>query len=119
MPRTLSQQLLEQLESTEEVTLGTSLAKLCIKARLPVLYVSTMLGVSRMTLHTWFRGGNIRPDHCVKIEKFMSLIEDDIQSGVLPKKTLDDSREYAEAFSGRPILPVNKKAQLTAVKRVD
>jgi hypothetical protein len=118
MPRTLSRQLLEQLESAEQ-TLGVSLAKLCIRARLPVLYVSNMLGVSRMALHTWFRGGNIRSEHQSKIEKFMGLIEDDLQSGVLPKKTLEETKEYAEAFSGRPILPVNKKAEITALKRID
>lgn len=118
MPRPLSQRLLEQLENAE-LTPGVSLAKLCIRAKLPVLYVSPMLGVSRMTLHTWFRGGNIRAEHQAKIEKFMALIEDDIQSGVLPKKTLEETKEYAEAFSGRPILPVNKKPEITALKRVD
>lgn len=117
MPRPLSSKLLTQLESAEP-TLGVSLAKLCIRARLPVLYVSVILDVSRMAIHTWFRGGNIRPEHASKIEKFMQLIEDDIQSGVLPKKTLEETKEYAEAFAGRPILPINKKPSITALKSV-
>lgn len=118
MPRPLSSRLIEQLESAEE-TLGVSLAKLCIKAKLPVLYTSVMLDVSRMTLHTWFRGGNIRAEHAAKIERFIQLIQDDIQSGVLPKKTLEETKEYAEAFAGRPILPTNKKPSITALKSVD
>lgn len=117
MPRPLSRQLLDQLENAED-SLGVSLARLCIRAKLPILYVSVMLGVTRMTMHTWIRGGKIRADHKNKVEKFMQLVEDDIQSGVLPKKTLDESREYAEAFAGRPILPSHKKAELTAVKSV-
>lgn len=118
MPRPLSSRLLEQLENAEE-TLGVSLAKLCVNAKLPVLYASVMLGVSRMAMHTWFRGGNIRAEHAAKIKKFIQLIEDDIQSGVLPKKTLEETKEYAEAFAGRPILPTNKKLKVTALKSVD
>lgn len=117
MPRTLSSQLLERLESAEESP-GVSLARLCIKAKLPVLYTSVMLGVSRMALHTWFRGGNVRAEHAAKIEKFIQLIEDDIQSGVLPKKTLEETKEYAEAFAGRPVLPTNKKPSITALKSI-
>lgn len=117
MPRTLSPELREQLESAEE-TLGVSLAKLCIKAGLPALYVATMLDVSRMTLHTWFRGGNIRDDRKIKIEKFMQLIEDDIQAGVLPKKNLNETKRYAEAFSGRPILPIIRKAGVPTTELV-
>lgn len=117
MPRPLSPQLLTKLETAEE-TPGVALAKLCLKAGLPVLYASTMLNVSRMTLHTWFRGGNIRAEHVMKIEKFMQLINDDIQSGVLPKKTLEETKRYAEAFSGRPVLPTNRKASITALKAV-
>ena len=117
MPRPLSSKLLAQLESAEP-TLGVSLAKLCVRAKLPVLYVSVMLDVSRMAIHTGFRGGNIRPEHASKIEKFMQLIEDDIQSGVLPKKTLEETKEYAEAFAGRPILPSNKKPSITALKSI-
>lgn len=117
MPRPLSSELLAQLESAEP-TLGVSLAKLCVRAKLPVLYVSVILDVSRMAIHTWFRGGNIRIEHASKIEKFMQLIEDDIQSGVLPKKTLDETKEYAEAFCGRPIISQNKKPSITALKRI-
>ena len=117
MPRTLSPELRERLENTEE-TLGVSLAKLCIKAGLPALYVATMLDVTRMTLHTWFRGGNIREDRKIKIEKFMQLIEDDIQAGVLPKKNLNETKRYAEAFSGKPILSSNRKTGITALKVV-
>ena len=107
MPRPLSPALLQKLENAEE-SLGVSLARLCVKAGLPVLYVSAMLGVSRMTLHTWYRGGNIRAERRSKIETFMRLIDDDIQAGVLPKKRLNETKEYVEGFLGKPI-PTNKK----------
>lgn len=108
MSRPLSNRLLASLETAEE-TLGVSLAKLCIKANLPVYYLSAMLGVSRMTLHTWFRGGRMKPSRESKIRGFMNLIEDDLQAGILPKKTLDETKKYAESFLGKPIPLANKK----------
>jgi len=117
MPRPPSPELLKRLENAEE-TLGVSLAKLCVKARLPILYVAVMLGVSRMTLHTWFRGGSIRDSRTTKIKAFMQLINDDIRDGLLPKRTLDETKEYAEAFSGKPIL-TSGMSKLTAVKAID
>lgn len=62
--------------------------------------------------------GNIRDDRKIKIEKFMQLIEDDIQAGVLPKKNLNETKRYAEAFSGRPILPIIRKAGVPTTELV-
>ena len=108
MPRQLSPTLLQAIETAEE-SLGMSLARLCIKANLPVLYVSAMLGVSRMTLHTWYRGGEIRQSRHEKIETFMRLIDDDLQDGTLPKQNLNETKKYAEAFCGKRISTANKK----------
>ena len=108
MPRPLSHTLLASLETAED-SLGVSLAKLCVKAGIPVLYLSAILGVSRMTLHSWFRGGNMNPSRASHIKGFMSLIEDDLQAGVLPKKTLDETKKYAESIIGKAISPANKK----------
>jgi len=117
MPRPISPDLLTRLENAEE-SLGVSLGKLCVRAGLPLLYAAAMLDVSRMTLHTWVRGGKVRSDHAPKVEKFIQYIEDELQAGVLPMKTLWEAREYAESFCGRPILPPNKKAEITALKSV-
>lgn len=108
MARPLSSTVLQNIETAED-SLGMSLARLCIKANLPVLYVSAMLGVSRMTLHTWYRGGAIRKKRKEKIDAFMRLIDDDIQAGVLPKKSLNETRAYAEDFCGQRIPVANKK----------
>lgn len=116
MPRTLDDTLIENLRTAEG--LGGSLGRLCVKAELPILYVAEMLDVSRMTMHTWLRGGAIQPSRVPKIERFMQLVENDLQSGVLPKKTLVETKEYAEAFCGRPILSTNKKSDITALKVV-
>jgi hypothetical protein len=84
------------------------LAKVAVEAKLPVMYVASMLGLSRMTLHTWYRGGEVRESRREKIETFIALINDDIQAGVLPKDTLLETKDYAERFSGRPVAPANK-----------
>jgi hypothetical protein len=84
------------------------LAKVAVEAKLPVMYVASMLGLSRMTLHTWYRGGEVRESRREKIETFIALINNDIQAGVLPKTTLLETKDYAERFSGRPVAPANK-----------
>jgi hypothetical protein len=108
MPRTFSSQLLNSIESAGDSP-GISLAKTCLKAGLPASYVAPMLKVSRMTLHTWFRGGVIRKSRIGQLEQFIKFIEDEISAGVLPKQTLKETQEYVEHFSGRA-LPANKSA---------
>jgi hypothetical protein len=108
MARTLSPEILQRIESADADTLAMQLAKVAVEAKLPVMYVASMLGLSRMTLHTWYRGGEVRESRREKIETFIALINDDIQAGVLPKDTLLETKDYAERFSGRPVAPANK-----------
>jgi len=108
MPRTFSPKLLNSIESAED-SLGISLARTCLKAGLPASYAAPMLKVSRMTLHTWFRGGVIRKSRTGQLEQFIKFIEDEIEAGALPKQTLKETQEYVEHFSGRSI-PANKSA---------
>jgi hypothetical protein len=49
-----------------------------------------------MALHTWFRGGSIRPRRETTVDAFISLVEKDLKSGVLPAKNLKDAKEYIE-----------------------
>jgi len=108
MARTLCPDLVHRIESAEADTLAMQLAKVAVEAKLPVMYVASMLGISRMTLHTWYRGGDVRESRRPKIEAFIALIEQDIQDGVLPKSTLLEAKDYAERFSGRPVAPAKK-----------
>lgn len=108
MARTLSPEILQRIESADADTLAMQLAKVAVEAKLPVMYVASMLGLSRMTLHTWYRGGEVRESRREKIETFIALINDDIQAGVLPKDTLLETKDYAERFSGRPVAPIKK-----------
>jgi hypothetical protein len=98
MARTLSPEILQRIESADADTLAMQLAKVAVEAKLPVMYVASMLGLSRMTLHTWYRGGEVRESRREKIEAFIALINDDIQAGVLPKDTLLETKDYAERF---------------------
>jgi hypothetical protein len=49
-----------------------------------------------MALHTWFRGGPIRPKRIQLVDAFMSLVEKDIKSGLLPARNLVEAKNYIE-----------------------
>lgn len=102
MPRSYSDKLLRGLHTGED-TVGTRLAKLCIKTKLPARYVAVALEVSRMTVHTWFRGGPIRPKKHALIEAFIRLIKIDLDEGRLPARNLKDAKQYLESMVGKKI----------------
>ena len=59
MPKKYSQSFLIELGKADNERLGVKLAKACVRADLPIIEVAKVFGVSRMTIHTWFRGGAI------------------------------------------------------------
>jgi hypothetical protein len=75
---------------------GQELAKLCVEANLPASYVCKVFGISRMALHTWFRGGPIRPKRLKLVDAFMSLVEKDMKAGLLPARNLVEAKNYIE-----------------------
>ena len=77
--------------------------RLCIKANLAVKYVAEGLDVSRMTLHTWFRGGDIRQRNILKVKKFINIIEEGLADGVLPADNLASAKVFVES-EVRPVL---------------
>lgn len=83
--------------------LGTRLARLCVEVGFPAVYVAQVLGVSRMTLHSWFRGGKIRMAKVEKIQMFMQLIREDITRGRLPAKNAADAKEYLQEMTDVPL----------------
>lgn len=104
-----STKLVEAVRGATEYKLGTDLANICIAGNLPALYVAQVLGVSRMALHTWFRGGAIRPSKRERINVFIELVESDLKKGVLPVRTLAEAREYLGEMSDKPIVTTAAK----------
>lgn len=98
-----SAKLLEAVRGASEYRLGIDLANVCIAGNLPASYVAQVLGVTRMTLHTWFRGGAIRPSKRERINVFIDLVEHDLRQGVLPVKSLAEARAYLQDMTDNPI----------------
>jgi hypothetical protein len=96
MPRSYSNRFLLTLSKPDAIMTGQELAKLCVEANLPASYVCKVFGISRMALHTWFRGGPIRPKRLKLVDAFMSLVEKDMKAGLLPARNLAEAKNYIE-----------------------
>jgi hypothetical protein len=96
MPRSYSNRFLLTLSKPDAIMTGQQLAKLCVEANLPASYVCKVFGISRMALHTWFRGGPIRPKRLKLVDAFMSLVEKDMKAGLLPARNLVEAKNYIE-----------------------
>lgn len=101
MPRTYSEEFIRELYAQPE-TLGTRLGKVCIKVNFPAHYVADVLNVSRMTVHTWIRGKvTIRKNNAAVVEKFLSLVEEDLANGVLPAASRAATKQYLTMIASR------------------
>lgn len=100
MPRTYSEKFLRELHSNENVTndLGIDLAKLCVKANLPMAYVAKALRVTKLTVFHWFRGRQIRDVRRRDVYRFMAVIEQDLYQGKLPARTMVEAKRYVEVM---------------------
>ena len=96
MPRSYSSKFLLTLSKPDAIMDGQLLAKLCVEANLPASYVCKVFGISRMALHTWFRGGPIRHKRMALVDAFIGLVNKDLKAGVLPAKNLKEAKEYIE-----------------------
>ena len=96
MPRSYSNRFLLTLSKPDAILTGQNLARICVEANLPASYVCKVFGISRMALHTWFRGGPIRPRRMQMVLAFISLVNKDLKSGVLPAKNLKEAKSYIE-----------------------
>ena len=104
MPRTYSQTLIKEVSNRDpSYNSGIALAQACIKANLPAKYVAVALNVSRMTVHSWFRGAPIREKNKRRVEVFTDLVESDTAKGLLPAKNMMEAKAYIEEMIGRPI----------------
>jgi hypothetical protein len=103
MPRTYSKELIIQVNKLNPNYPGVALAKACIGANLPAKYVAVALKVTRMTLHSWFRGKPIRFKNQQLVEVFTDLVESDTAKGILPVKNTAQAKTYLEDMIGENI----------------
>jgi DNA invertase Pin-like site-specific DNA recombinase len=98
MARPYSSDFLTTLNTLNPDNLGVQLAKLCVKANLPTLYIARKLGVSRYTIHSWFRGQYIRKINKVKVESFMQELDKGFNENKLPVSGLSYAKQYLDSI---------------------
>ena len=98
MARPYSQDFLANLNTLNPDNLGVQLAKLCVKANLPTLYVARAIGVSRYTIHSWFRGQYIRKMNKPKVEALMKEIDKGFNENKLPVINLSSAKQYLDSI---------------------
>lgn len=93
MPKSYSEGFLLDLAKIKETNrIGVKLAKVCVEANFPIILVADLFGTSRQTIHNWFRGGAIRGKNQDKIERFLEIVERDLERNIIPatrKETID------------------------------
>lgn len=104
MSRPYGKKFIDGLEKTDHTyRIGLRVAKLCVKANIPAKYVAVALGVSRATVHNWFRGAVLRGKNEDIALAFIKLVEEDLDNGALPAKTVRGAKAYIEDMVGKPI----------------
>lgn len=98
MARPYSTEFLATLNTMDPENLGIQLAKLCVKANLPTLYIARKLGVSRYTIHSWFRGQKIRNINKIKVEAFIKEIDKGFNENKLPVLNLSFAKQYLDSI---------------------
>lgn len=98
MARPYSTDFIANLNSLNPDNLGVQLAKLCVRANLPTLYIARKLGVSRFTIHSWFRGQYIRKTNKVKVESLMKELDKGFAENKFPMITLSLAKQYLDSI---------------------
>ena len=97
MPKSYSPEYVEMLSGVcMPDNLGVVLAKACVKANIPQKLVAKVFNVSRMTVHTWFRGGEIRSGRRQLIIAFLKVVEEDTAKGLLPLADFKSAKNYIQ-----------------------
>jgi hypothetical protein len=103
MSRPYSSDFIEATNASTSTRTGVLFAKACIKANLPAIYVASIMNVSRMTIYSWFRGKPLRDKNEEAVKLLISIIENDIISGILPAKGLPEAKLYLEEVANKII----------------
>lgn len=102
MPKKYSKPFLIKLHNLDEDRPGVLLAKACVNADLPIIEIAKVFGVSRMTVHSWFRGSPIRDKNVTKIKRFLKALEEAWTSQLenhteeLPISSIKQARAFLE-----------------------
>lgn len=98
MARPYSTKFLVGLTNADSERVGVQLARVCVDARLPAASVADFFGVSRMAVHKWFRGHYIREEKCIKIQKFITKVKDDLKGDLLPAGNIKSAKSYLSSI---------------------
>ena len=74
MPKPISNEFKEQLKMNDSKFIGVELAKVCVEYNFQIIDLAKAFGVSRMTIHNWFRGAYVRRLNFIKISEFLDFI---------------------------------------------
>ena len=96
MTRPYSDRFILGLHHADSRKIGIKLAKVCIKAGLPSVYVADTFSVLRKTIHLRFRGSPVRDKNNTRIEHFIELVEQALANGDLPAADRITTKKYLE-----------------------
>jgi transcriptional regulator with XRE-family HTH domain len=75
MPIGYSRRIVAEIEQADTEKVGVRLAMICLVKDVPVKYVAERLGVSRVTVYTWFRGKTNVPERLnAKVQKLINKL---------------------------------------------
>ena len=97
MAKHYSEKYLLQLNNLNPKRLGVQFGKLCVKANLPPSMIADSIGVTRMSIHNWFRGKPIRSRTLDRIEKLMDIINENLDAGNLPVSSVIQAKEFIDS----------------------
>ena len=75
MANNYSEKFRLELAKLNDNIIGVKLAKLCVNANVPPIYVAKYCNVSRLTVYTWFRGGAIKSRNYAKVKLLIEEIK--------------------------------------------
>jgi DNA-binding XRE family transcriptional regulator len=98
-PRGYSKATIQRVMSLTEDSISVNLAKACVKANLPPGEVAKVLGVTRTTLNSWFKGTNINQSRRDVAQKLLVKLRADLEEGHLPLAGRNQSVDYLREIS--------------------
>ena len=98
MARPYSEQFIIALSKADPTRVGVQLGKVCVKANLPTSYVAEAFNVSRMSIHSWFRGQYVREKNYERIVKFIDKVNQGLDKGILPAPNMTVAKDYLYAM---------------------
>jgi len=94
MAKSYSEKYLLSLNDLNEKRIGVQFGKLCVKANLPPSMIADAMAVSRMSVYNWFRGKVVNQKNVEKVERFMDIIEANLNKGDLPVLNTSQARDF-------------------------